>query len=149
MRAYDAAFYIAGFFILGIATASLGINIWLSLAIAVILISSILKQRSVLWYTIIFLSFFLGYFYLNFYSNINKEEIVFNENIVFEGVIIKEPKHGLRDQEVTLKLRKPSSGEIKIYTDIYPNIITAISWKLMEKLINLPLVIQISLAFHG
>lgn len=127
MRVYDAAFYIAAFFIIGVAAASLGINIWLSLAIITILVSSILKHRidpacrqAGLWYAIIFLSFFLGYFYLNFYSNINKEQIVFGKDIVFEGVIIREPVYGLKAQRITLKLHEPYRGEVEAYISIYP-----------------------------
>jgi len=38
MKSYDAAFYIAIFFILGVAAAGLGLSIWLASAISIFLI---------------------------------------------------------------------------------------------------------------
>ena len=120
MKAYDAAFYIAVFFIIGIAAASLRINIWLSLPIAAILIFSILKHRSVFWYTIVLFLFFMGYFYYNFYLVLHEEHIVFDKEITFAGIVIKEPAFGLKSQEIVLGFNKPYSGEVRIYTALYP-----------------------------
>jgi len=123
MRTYDAAFYVAALFILGIAGASLGINVWLTLIFAAILVVLICKKFTTarsLWLGILLISTFAGYFYFNWYVVLRKEEIIFDKEIVFDGTVIEEPRLGLREQELTLKIAEPYKGEVTVYTDIYP-----------------------------
>lgn len=123
MRIYDAAFYVAAFFILGIASASLEINVWWMLFLTIILVALLCTKfltRRLLWFSTFFLFAFAGYFYFNLHAVLHKEEIIFDKEIVFAGVVVKEPHSGLRDQELTLKLTRPYKGEVRVYTSAYP-----------------------------
>ncbi len=123
MRAYDAAFYVAVFFILGIAGASFEINIWWILLFAAVLILFLYKKLAVVhlpWFGIFFLLVFAGYFYFNWYAVLYKEEIVFNREIIFTGTVIREPHLRLQDQELVLELAAPYKGEVLVYIPTYP-----------------------------
>ena len=123
MRAYDAAFYVAVFFVLGIAGASLEVSIWLVLLFAAILILFLYKKLTTVWlswFGVFFLLVFAGYFYFNWHAVLYKEEIILNKEIIFTGTIIREPRSGLQAQELTMKLAAPYKGEVLVYTSTYP-----------------------------
>ncbi len=125
MRLHDFAFYTALFFILGTAAASLNLNIWLFFILAIVLgfllltsmskkaIAFLLILRLVVVFTFVG---FLGFFYYHFYLALGRENIVFDKEIIFQGSVFKEPVHGLRSEEVNIKLRPPHEGEVRIYT---------------------------------
>jgi len=124
MRLHDIAFYVALFFILGVGAASLEFNIWLFLILSVIsgftlpillsksTIVSLLNKFFVAVF--VFISF-LGFFYYHFYFAFQSESIVFNKEIVFQGEVVREPTHGLKTEEVDVRLRSPYEGEARIY----------------------------------
>lgn len=126
MRLHDIAFYTALFFILGTASASLGLNFWLVLLLAGTLgftlptllskstIASLLNK--VLIGVFVF-SGFLGFFYYHFYLAFQTENIVFGQEAVFRGEVFREPTHGLKSEQVDIKLRPPYEGEVRIYTE--------------------------------
>lgn len=123
MRIYDAAFYIAALFILGIAGASLGINIYLTLLVGLTTLVY-LKTKGVIkplaWLGILFLSLFAGFFHYNIYSASNKESVILDKEIIFTGVIYKESREGQTNQELDLKLEGDYKGVIRVYTALYP-----------------------------
>ena len=119
MHLHDKAFYTSLFFILGIGAESFGVNIWITLFTAVVLgiIFFSDKKKLIAVFALITL---LGAFYLNLYASFQKEIIPFDENTSFEGVVFREPKQGLKSQQLDIKLDKPYEGEIRLYTDTLP-----------------------------
>ncbi len=119
MHLHDKAFYASFFFIAGVAASSFGVNIWLSLivgfAAGMLLLSGNWKSTAVL--TLIIL---LGSLYFNFYNSLRSEIIPFGEKVNVEGVVFREPKHGIKSQQLDVKLRHPNLGEIRIYTQTLP-----------------------------
>src|SRR3990167_1433196 len=98
MHLHDKAFYGALFFIIGIASASLGINIWLTiLATIVVAFVAIRSKRFVALFVAVT---FVGFLYFNFYEVSHEENFPTDETITFEGVIYRQPKHGLKSQEL-------------------------------------------------
>lgn len=118
MRLHDAAFYGALSFILGIAAASLNLDVWLFLGFSVVLAISVFTLFSHTKIVGIFiLAGFLGFFYFYFHSALQAENIPFDEKITFHGLVFREPTHGLKAEEIDLKLRSPYEGEVRIYTE--------------------------------
>ena len=113
---HDKAFYFALFFIIGIAAASMGVSVWLTLLAALIISTSgLLFKRK---YAAIFvLITFLGFFYLNLYDVIHKENIPFGEQASLSGVVFREPKHGLKSEQIDIRLSEPYKGEVRVYTE--------------------------------
>lgn len=124
MRAYDAAFYVAAFFIFGIAGASLEINIYLTLfiaSLALILLKVRNMIKSPVWLGILFLSVFAGCFYCNFYAVSHKENIAFDRELIFTGVVANEPRRGIASQEFNLNLGEGYEGVVHIYAALSPS----------------------------
>src|SRR3990167_10148591 len=119
MRLYDIAFYAALFAILGIAAASLELNIWLAFLAWLAVATGFYGFRKFHWkyFLILPLIGFLGFFYFHFYLTLQEEDILFGEEIVFQGDVFKEPTHGLKSEEIDIKLRPLYEGEARIYTE--------------------------------
>lgn len=125
MKLHDAAFYAAFFFILGIATASWNLNIWLFLAAAAVTaltivyrhVGKIISYSAIAISLMIFSFTLLGFFYYHFYLALQSEKIPFNQQIVFQGEVFREPTHALKTEEVEVKLRPPYEGEVRIYAE--------------------------------
>jgi competence protein ComEC len=116
---HDKAFYVALFFILGIAAASFGIDIWIVLS-AVLIFGLYVFLHQKRYAILLVLLTFLGFFYFNFYSVLKAENIPFGEKVVFQGEIFREPRYGLKSQELDLKLQEPYRGEVRVYTKTLP-----------------------------
>jgi competence protein ComEC len=125
MKAYDAAFYIAVFFILGVAAAGFGLNIWLTSALSVFLIVFLyifpdtLFNKSAKLCSLVSI-ILLGFFYYYFFGAFYKDIIVFDKNITFKGIVFEEPNYGLESQEINISLQNPYKGEVKVYSSVFP-----------------------------
>src|SRR3990167_7469926 len=102
MRLHDIAFYAALFAILGIAAASLELNIWLASLIWLAVATGFYEFRKFRWkyFLILPLIGFLGFFYSHFYLALQEESLIFGEEIVFQGDVFKEPTHGLKIEKI-------------------------------------------------
>ncbi|MBI2592813.1 MAG: ComEC/Rec2 family competence protein [Candidatus Colwellbacteria bacterium] len=120
MRIHDLAFYLAAFFIVGIAAAGLKINVWLILVLSPLLGAAIfyLKKKKTL--ALLTLIIPLGFFYYHFYAALNQESITYGKEITFQGLITREPKYGLRSQTLNVELAAPYKGELIVYLSPYP-----------------------------
>jgi competence protein ComEC len=119
MYIHDKAFYCAIFFIVGLVAASFGINIWVSLLCIFIfglIIFSFKKGIAILFVLITF----FGFFYFNLYENLHKEKIPFEEKSTFSGIVFRQPRNGLRNQQLDVKLSSPYVGDVRIYTKTIP-----------------------------
>ncbi|MBN2197907.1 ComEC family competence protein, partial [Candidatus Wolfebacteria bacterium] len=127
MRIYDIVFYAAGFFILGILVASLGLNFKITFLITLLsavlfLFFGYIKQNNrIIWIAGLCLFIIIGNFYYFLYDEYQaqKTNIVFNEKTDFQGVIIKYPEKG-NFQKLVVNLEPPYSGRILIETQRYP-----------------------------
>ena len=115
MHLHDIAFYIALFFIIGIGAAGFGINIWITLLVALVIAFAIVSPKK---FAAIFIFItFLGFFYFNFYTVSLGENIPFGEEVSLEGIVFRQPKHGLKSEQVDIKLNPPYEGEVRIYSE--------------------------------
>lgn len=117
MRLHDTAFYVAAFAMLGVGAAGLGLNPWLAVIIAAAVAIGFSSFSRFHWkyFLILPLIGFLGFFYYHFYIAFQSERIIFNEEIVFQGKVVREPTHGLKTEQVDVRLRSPYEGEARIY----------------------------------
>src|SRR3989338_787915 len=125
MKLHDAAFYLSAFFIIGIGAASLNINLWLFLFSTPFIVWYLLKSKYaggllLKWACLLFITAFIGYFYYNFHTALNKDYLILDESITFQGAVYKEPFHGLDSQAVDIRLKPPYKGNVRIYTSLYP-----------------------------
>jgi len=119
VRIHEIAFYAALFFIIGIVAAGFGFSVWPTL-ITVFLLGlsgTFFKRKFAIAFTLIA---FLGFFYFNLNAVLEKENFPLRERIEFEGSINKQPKHGLRYQELDVELREPYVGNVRVYTNSLP-----------------------------
>ncbi|MFA5099171.1 MAG: ComEC/Rec2 family competence protein [Candidatus Paceibacterota bacterium] len=128
MPIYDIAFYAAGFFILGIFTASLKISLPVTLFIAAfaavlfLFIGFYKNSKKLFWLAGLCVVIVAGAFYFDF-RDFNREEnakIVFNEKIDFQGLVINDPMRG-EWQDLVIKLVPPYSGNISVKLPLYPS----------------------------
>jgi len=135
MKIYDVAFYCAGFFILGILFASLKLN-FLTIVAAALLAAALFlffgyfkKSRNgfsgsarLFWLAGLSIIIIIGAFYYFAYDSykIKNLNIVFDRKINFEGLVIKNPKHG-NQQQLTINLKPPYSGNILVKLQPYPS----------------------------
>src|SRR3989344_4727192 len=127
MRIHDGAFYAASLFLLGIAAASLGVSFPVVVA-ALGVFGGIfafspnlifIKPHSRVVLVSLSFIFLLGWVYFNLFY-IAKEEVLPAGDAVFRGVVIEEPLHGERSQEILLRLSDPYAGEVRVYAPRYP-----------------------------
>ena len=91
------------------------------LAEAVLLV---LIGKTHLWRLLFYsaLLLFLGFFYYNFYTNLefSKIKTVFNQEIEFSGIVRDEPRGFEKYQIFALVLDEPFSGEIRVFSPPLP-----------------------------
>ncbi len=121
MPLHDIAFYFALFFLIGVAAASFSLSFFLLLLIVIVagLILLYFKKMAV----IAFLapSVILGFVYFNLFTAAKGvEKIPLDKEIIFEGIVIREPSYSPKSQKLTLDLEAPHHGEVVIYTAPYP-----------------------------
>lgn len=115
MHLHDIAFYVALFFIIGIGAAGFGINIWISLFATLVIAFVIISPKK---FVAVFVGItFLGFFYFNFYTVLQSENIPFGQEASLEGIVFRQPKHGLKSEQVDIRLNPPHEGEVRIYSE--------------------------------
>ncbi|MBI1838754.1 MAG: ComEC/Rec2 family competence protein [Candidatus Colwellbacteria bacterium] len=119
MRAYDIAFYVALFFILGVGSASLNLSIWYLVGISTITALFLYFDGKTAISLLIF-TVFIGFFYYHFYSAFTEDKIIFGRSINFQGIVFKDPSSKLSGQEIDIELQNPYRGKVRIYTPTYP-----------------------------
>jgi competence protein ComEC len=132
MAVYDISFYVAIFFILGILAASFKLN-FLIILTAVFLIALIFffigyfffyhsKTRKFYWLAGLSLFIIIGAFYYFCWDNYQtkKVNIVFEKEITFQGLVIKNPERG-NEQKLIVKLQPPYSGNVLVKLQSYPS----------------------------
>lgn len=128
MRIYDVAFYLTGFFVLGVLAASLKFS-FLVIVMAAILMAVLFlffsyfkKSRKLFWLAVLCLTIIIGAFYYSVWQQcqIQKINIVFNKKINFEGLVIENPQRG-NSQQLVIELKPPYSGKILITLQAYPS----------------------------
>ncbi len=132
MRIYDIAFYIAGFFMLGVLGASSGLNFLIILmatilTVAVFLLIGYLTphpsfRRVMGWLAGLAAVIIIGAFYYFWWSNfqIGNLNIIFNEKINFQGVVVANPERG-NQQKLVVELKSPYAGKVLVKLQPYPN----------------------------
>ena len=119
MRLHDIAFYIAGFFLIGVfldsAKLSLLVIVWASVLIAVLffLIGYLKKSYKLFWLGARSLFIVAGSFYSSWYylRRVEQINIPFNQKINFSGTVVKYPEKG-NAQKLIIKLQNPYAGKI-------------------------------------
>ena len=134
MPIYNIAFYGALSFIVGTLAAGFELTaVWTILFFAAaISIFSLMRKWG--WFDtthhkwkefffILFL-FAFGIFYYNFFFNLKESSqiIIFDKNIGFSGVVLKEPQLSEKYQRLTVELRPPMAGEISVLASLSPEI---------------------------
>ncbi len=128
MRIYDTAFYLAGFFILGVLLASLKLSFSIILAAAALMAVLFLftgffrKSMKSFWLAGLCLVIIPGAFYYfrwNVYQ-IKNVNIVFDKEINFQGLVMRNPERG-NQQKLTVALQPPGSGNILVKLQPYPS----------------------------
>ncbi|NCO15351.1 hypothetical protein COW77_01795 [Candidatus Wolfebacteria bacterium CG18_big_fil_WC_8_21_14_2_50_39_7] len=128
MRIYDIAFYIAGFFILGVLAASSGLN-FIIIIMATILMAAIFlfigylrKIPRIFWLTGLCLFIIIGAFYYFWWNSyqIKNLNIIFDEKINFQGLVVKNPEQG-NQQKLVVTFQPPYSGKVLIKLRSYPS----------------------------
>lgn len=127
MRIYDIAFYVAGFFILGVLSASFKLSFSIILAAAALMTVLFLfvgyfrKSMKSFWLAGLCLVIIPGaFYYLWDNSRSGDINIVFGGKINFEGVVIKNPERG-NQQKLTMELRPPYFGRVLVKLKNYPS----------------------------
>jgi competence protein ComEC len=122
LRLYDAAFYIAVFFILGIAAASLKLNGYIVLLAAAFIAATLyLTSHNRILALLVFIIPF-GAFYYNFYTVSHKPLVPLGDSVALEGVISNEPQERSGKQIFTVSLMRPYSGSVEVYLPAYPRL---------------------------
>ncbi|MBZ1348741.1 MAG: ComEC/Rec2 family competence protein [Candidatus Liptonbacteria bacterium] len=131
MRLYDIVFYSAIFFMVGIVFASFRINgffiLLVSFVVFLLFLALSLFKRSGFMIgrplAVGCLAFFIiiGAFYYHLFFVLQNENIVFNKEIDFHGLIVNDPKIGINNQEFLIEIQPPFKGKIKVYSNVYPS----------------------------
>ncbi|MEK7547205.1 MAG: ComEC/Rec2 family competence protein [Patescibacteria group bacterium] len=126
MPIYNIAFYGALSFLAGILATGFDLTaVWavLFFGAAVFIFSFIVKCE---WNTaLFFISIFaFGIFYYGFFFNFKESghKITFDKNIVFSGVVSREPKLSEKFQKITIELDAPFTGEISVIAPVSPEL---------------------------
>src|SRR3989344_2309169 len=130
MPVYNIAFYAISFFLIGVFLASLNLNFFIIIGVAVFfsilfLFLYFLNNKakfSFLWLAGLSIIITLGGFYYlvqNSYQ-IKNTDIIFNQKIEFKGIVIDYPQRG-DFQKFTIQLQYPYSGKILVKLKSYPS----------------------------
>lgn len=122
MHISDAVFGGAVAFLLGVAAASLGWNVFVLFGMTLVLWGVLfLTNYRVSWkHALIFLAaIFFGIFYYHFYLNLGhrQENIPINKTVAFSATITGEPNKFENYQRLTVSLKSPYRGEAEVITN--------------------------------
>lgn len=119
MPLHDIAFFFAIFFILGVGSASFGLNIWFLVLMMAIAASVFIfdKKIAVAALTPVAL---LGFLYFHFYSAASSANFVFDKTITATGIVVSDPQYTDKSQKFEAKLLAPYVGKVEIVTSPYP-----------------------------
>ena len=113
---HDKAFYIALFFILGIAGAGIGWNVWIIL-IAAFLLSKVFFSLDIKTSSILLFTTFIGVFYLNFFDVTHKAIVSFGADDEYIGLVGSKPSEGIESTSLEVSLYEPHRGTVYVYTE--------------------------------
>ena len=119
MNLHDKAFYLAIFFMIGVAFASLGMNVWFA-ALLVAAFAAICRFKKRTTLAFLSLGILAGFFYFHFHQAGRREEIIFDRNTVFQGVVVGYPESRPKSQKLDIELQPPYAGHVSVYAQIYP-----------------------------
>ena len=128
MKIYDIAFYVAGFFILGVLLASFKLSFSIILAAAALMAVLFLftgffrKSMKSFWLAGLGLIIIIGAFYYFRWDayQIKNVNIVFDKEIHFQGLVMRNPERG-NQQKLTVALQPPYLGNILVKLQPYPS----------------------------
>ncbi len=128
MRLYNLAFYFCIFFILGVLVAGLKFNLLLICLLTLLggilflFIGFIKNKKEFFWLAGLFLSIILGSFYYLIWDKAQNKSvnIIFNQNIVFNGLVIADPERG-NQQKLVIELEPPYQGNVLVKEKAYPS----------------------------
>ena len=128
MKIYDIAFYVAGFFILGVLLASFKLSFSIILAAAALMAVLFLftgffrKSMKSFWLAGLGLIIIIGAFYYFWWNSyqIKNLNIIFDEKINFQGLVVKNPEQG-NQQKLVVTFQPPYSGKVLIKLRSYPS----------------------------
>lgn len=127
MRIYDTAFYVCGFFLIGVLFYSLKLSLSLIIfvvafaAILFLLIGYLEKNKSLFWLAGFAPLVIFGAVFASSYDayQIERANIIFNKRINFSGVVIDYPERG-DTQRLVVALERPYAGRILVTLPAYP-----------------------------
>ena len=124
----DFVFYASLTFLVGVGLAGLHINIFIVSGFALLIILGFLffcrrwisdkKFLLLLLWLLLFSGVFYYYFFLNFKTA--RENIVFNQEFSFSGIVVDEPRFSEKAQIFTVSLEPPLNGEIDVVAPRLP-----------------------------
>jgi len=119
VKLHNIAFYFSAFFMAGIALASLNVTVWATLFLTVIISAIILYKKERALAALVF-AVLAGFSYFYFHAAVKVENIPFGEIETYRGVVSGHPESRLKSQKLNIELQPPYSGEVAVYTDLYP-----------------------------
>jgi len=127
MKIHDIAFYAAGFFILGVLAAGIGLNKSVVILVTILatavflLLGCFTKRRQNFWLAGLSLLIIAGaFYYFNWVNHqIKNISIVFNEKIEFQGIVVGYPERGSQ-QKLAVELKPPYAGKVFVKTPANP-----------------------------
>lgn len=120
LHLYDAAFYAAVFFMLGIAAASLGLNGYIVLLAAALVAVTLYLVRKNKIFVLLALLLPFGAFYYSFYAVAHEPLVPIGEKVTLEGIVSGEPQERVSGQILAVSLTRPYSGSVEVYLPSYP-----------------------------
>ncbi len=127
MHLHNSAFFVVVFFILGVLIASFSISFFLItlstafLAVLLFFIGHAYGVRVLFWYGGFFACVIAGAGYYVLWNDYHasRVNIPFHREIIFKGVVAREPEHG-ETQQLVMRLRAPFSGSVLVRAPRYP-----------------------------
>lgn len=127
MHLHDRAFYVATFFILGVFVASFSVPfslITISTAFLAVLIFFIAYSYDIsllFWYGGFILCVIVGAGYFVIWNDYHASRVLipFNQSVLLEGMVARDPDRG-ETQQLTVRLHEPFSGTILVRMPRYP-----------------------------
>lgn len=139
MSISEGAFWLALFFLFGVALASFQLNLYWAFALmaasALFLFyyqcrfnsslstnsQSIINRRHYLTSALILPIFiFIGFFYFYFFEAWHQEKIVFDQTTEITGLIAESPQLKLQRQEFFVEFQPPFQGRARVYAAVQP-----------------------------
>ena len=115
MPIHDKAFYIALFFLLGLAAVNFGFSLWIAFVLSLFL-SKFFFSLENKYIAVILIITFTGFFYVQLFKSFNKDNISLNKLDVYSGLITTQPREEIKHTILEVDLYHPHKGEIRLYT---------------------------------